>query len=83
MSRRSNTIFCLSECLLSLHGSCRWGEVMLIEKEDHLSILHGLARVCGSHGWRVDAWVLMGNYFQLLPETLETNLVARGGALVF
>jgi putative transposase len=30
--------------------------------------------VCGSHGWRVHAWVLMGNHFHLLLETPEANL---------
>ena len=34
------------------------GKAIFIEKEDHLLFLHGLSRVCGSHGWRVHAWVL-------------------------
>ena len=52
------------------------GKAIFIEKEDHLLFLHGLSRVCGSHGWRVHAWVLMGNHFHLLLETPEPNLVA-------
>ena len=39
------------------------GKMIFSEKEDHLSFLNGLGRVCGSHGWRVHAWVLMGNHF--------------------
>jgi hypothetical protein len=38
------------------------GKMIFIEKDDHLSFLHGLGSVCGSHGWRAYAWVLMGNY---------------------
>ena len=52
------------------------GKMIFIEKEDHLSFLQGLGRVCGSHGWRVHAWVLMGNHFHLLLETPEANLVS-------
>lgn len=43
------------------------GKCIFPGKEDHLSFLHWLAQVCGSHGWRVHAWVLMGNHFHLLP----------------
>ncbi len=53
------------------------GKVVFAGKEDCESFLHWLARVCGSHGWRVHAWVLMGNHFHLLLETPEPNL-ARG-----
>ena len=28
------------------------------------------------HGWRIHAWVLMGNHFHLLLETPQPNLVA-------
>ncbi len=52
------------------------GKRIFIGKEDHESFLHGLERVCGSHGWRVHAWVLMGNHFHLLLETPEPNLSA-------
>lgn len=34
-----------------------------------------LAKVCGSHGWRVHAWVLMNHHFHLPVETPEANLV--------
>ena len=52
------------------------GKAIFIEKEDHLLFLHWLSRVCGSHGWRVHAWVLMGNHFHLLLETPEANLTS-------
>ena len=31
------------------------GKCIFPGKEDHLSFLHWLAQVCGSHGWRVQA----------------------------
>ena len=52
------------------------GKAIFISKEDHLLFLHGLGGVCRSHGWRVHAWVLMGNHFHLLLETPEANLVS-------
>ena len=30
---------------------------------DHLPFLDWLDAACTSHGWRVHAWVLMGNHF--------------------
>jgi len=35
-----------------------------------------LGKTCARHGWRVHAFVLMGNHFHLLLETPEPNLVA-------
>lgn len=35
-----------------------------------------MERVCERFGWRVHAWVLMGNHFHVLIETPEPNLVA-------
>jgi putative transposase len=52
------------------------GKRIFAGKEDHESFLHWLERVCQSHGWRVHAWVLMGNHFHLLLETPEPNLSA-------
>jgi putative transposase len=52
------------------------GEAIFLTKEDHLMFLYWLGRVCESHGWRVHAWVLMGNHFHLLLETPEPNLVS-------
>jgi REP element-mobilizing transposase RayT len=42
---------------------------------DRQDALNRLEEVCGSFGWRVHAWVLMGNHFHLLIETPEPNLV--------
>jgi len=52
------------------------GKTVFIDRADHLSFLYWLGRVCCSHGWRVHAWVLMGNHFHLLLETPEPNLVS-------
>ena len=37
------------------------GKRIIPGKEDHLSFLQRPEQLCGSHGWRVHAWVLMGN----------------------
>jgi REP element-mobilizing transposase RayT len=37
--------------------------------------LKALGEVCGRTGWRVHAWVLMGNHFHLFLETPSPNLV--------
>lgn len=52
------------------------GKQIFLGREDCESFLHWLGRVCRSHGWRVHAWVLMGNHFHLLLETPEPNLSA-------
>ena len=52
------------------------GKRIFVVKEDHEFFLHWLERVSRSHGWRVRAWVLMGNHFHLLLETSEPNLSA-------
>lgn len=51
------------------------GKVIFADDEDRKVFLFRLAKVCGSHGWRVHAWVLMNNHFHLLVETPEANLV--------
>ena len=43
--------------------------------DDRKSFVFRLGQVCGSHGWRVHAWVLMDNHFHLLLETPQANLV--------
>jgi putative transposase len=53
------------------------GGKMVFETDvDRKAFLYRLGQVCGSHGWRVHAWVLMGNHFHLLLETPEPNLVS-------
>jgi REP element-mobilizing transposase RayT len=43
--------------------------------DDRKSFVFRLGQVCGSHGWRIHAWVLMDNHFHLLLETPQANLV--------
>ena len=52
------------------------GKSIFTGKKDHEAFLHGLGWVCISYGWRVHAWVLMGNHFHLLLETPEANLTS-------
>ena len=52
------------------------GKTVFENKADCEVFLHRLGEACGSCGWRVHAWVLMGNHFHLLLETPQTNLVA-------
>ena len=50
---------------------------MVFESDaDRKDFISRLGKVCASHGWRVHAWVLMGNHFHLLAETPEANLVS-------
>lgn len=51
------------------------GKLIFEEDEDSKAFLFRLGQVCASHGWRIHAWVLMGNHFHLLLETPEPNLV--------
>ncbi len=37
--------------------------------------LAALGEACGMTGWRIHAWVLMGNHYHLMVETPEGNLV--------
>jgi len=52
------------------------GKVVFQTDDDRLVFLSRLGEICGSCGWRVHAWVLMGNHFHLLVETPQPNLVA-------
>lgn len=51
------------------------GRMIFETKEDSLSFLKLLSQTCKRCGWRVHAWVLMGNHFHLLLETPKPNLV--------
>jgi putative transposase len=51
-------------------------EAIFLDEDDHRFFLKTLAEACGRTGWRVHAWVLMGNHYHLLVETPEPNLVA-------
>ena len=46
------------------------------DDKDRSGWLDLLERACERFGWRVHAWVLMGNHFHVLVETPEPNLVA-------
>jgi REP element-mobilizing transposase RayT len=52
------------------------GKPVFEDDKDRFGWLDLMERACGSFGWRVHAWVLMGNHFHLLVETPEPNLVA-------
>jgi REP element-mobilizing transposase RayT len=58
-----------------LMGRGDGGKEIFTGDDDRKAFLFRLGKVCGSHGWRVHAWVLMGNHFHLLLETPEPNLV--------
>lgn len=51
------------------------GRVVFETDDDRRVFLARLGEACGRCGWRVHAWVLMGNHFHLLLETPEPNLV--------
>jgi REP element-mobilizing transposase RayT len=51
------------------------GKVVFETDDDRKSFVFRLGQVCASHGWRVHAWVLMGNHFHLLLETPQANRV--------
>jgi putative transposase len=60
------------------HVMCRGdrGEDVYADVEDRHCFLATLATACMRTGWRVHAYVLMGNHYHLLLETPEANLVA-------
>ncbi len=52
------------------------GKTVFEDDKDRYGWLDLLGKACERFGWRVHAWVLMGNHFHLLLETPEPNLVA-------
>jgi REP element-mobilizing transposase RayT len=52
------------------------GKTIFETDEDRVVFVSRLGEASISHGWRVHAWVLMGNHFHLLLETPQANLVA-------
>ena len=52
------------------------GKPVFEDDKDRYGWLDLLGKACERFGWRVHAWVLMGNHFHLLLETPEPNLVA-------
>jgi REP element-mobilizing transposase RayT len=51
------------------------GKMIFQTEKDAQSFLKILSQTCERCGWRIHAWVLMGNHFHLLLETPEPNLV--------
>lgn len=51
------------------------GKTIFEDDEDRRVFIGRLGEVCERCGWKVHAWVLMGNHFHLLLETPEANLV--------
>ena len=51
-------------------------ESIFHDNDDRRFFLGTLAEACDMTGWRVHAWVLMGNHYHLFIETPEANLVA-------
>lgn len=51
-------------------------ETIFHDDDDRRFFLATLAEACAMTGWRVHAWVLMGNHYHLFIETPEANLVA-------
>lgn len=49
-------------------------EKIFLDDDDRRFFLHTLGEACGRTGWRVHAWVLMGNHYHLCLETPEANL---------
>jgi REP element-mobilizing transposase RayT len=52
------------------------GKRIFESEQDHAVFIGRLGEASIRHGWRVHAWVLMGNHFHLLLETPQPNLVA-------
>ena len=50
-------------------------EKIFADDDDRRFFLKTLSEACGMTGWRVHAWVLMGNHYHLFIETPEPNLV--------
>ena len=51
-------------------------ETIFHNDDDRRFFLATLSEACAMTGWRVHAWVLMGNHYHLFIETPEANLVA-------
>jgi REP element-mobilizing transposase RayT len=51
------------------------GQAIFRDERDRLRFLETLGEACAKTGWRIHAYVLMGNHYHLLVETPEGNLV--------
>src|SRR5712664_4533098 len=52
------------------------GQRIFADVQDRKRFLEALGEACQKTGWRIHAYVLMGNHYHLLVETPEGNLVA-------
>ena len=52
-------------------------EAIYRDDEDRSLFLDTFGEACMKTGWRIHAFVLMGNHYHLLLETPEPNLSAR------
>ncbi len=52
------------------------GAPVFADDVDRSRFLAALGQACARTGWRIHAYVLMGNHYHLLVETPETNLVS-------
>ena len=52
------------------------GRTIYADDEDRRKWLETLGEACEKTGWRIHAYVMMGNHYHLLVETPEANLVA-------
>jgi len=52
------------------------GKPVFEDDKDRYGWVDLMEKTCARFGWRVHAWVLMGNHFHLLLETPDPNLVA-------
>ena len=50
-------------------------EPIFLDDRDHNCFLDAIGEACSRTGWRIHAYVLMGNHYHLLLETPEPNLV--------
>ena len=50
-------------------------EAIFLDDDDRRFFLKAVSQACEMTGWRVHAWVLMGNHYHLFIETPEGNLV--------
>lgn len=48
---------------------------IFLDDDDRRCFLKTVGEACGMTGWRIHAWVLMGNHYHLLVQTPEANLV--------
>jgi len=52
------------------------GQVIFGDNQDRKAFVQTLGEACEKTGWRIHAYVLMGNHYHLFVQTPEPNLVA-------